>query len=82
MLVSPNPTDYQVHFDWSEFATSGKEVIIEVTNQAGGLIELLHPASGTTGMDWTTEKVTGNSCYYRLIVNGQEVYGGQIVINK
>ncbi len=82
MMVSPNPTDYQVHFDWSAFATSGKEVVIEVTNQTGGLIEVLKPAPNSTGMDWTTEKVSGNSCYYRLIVNGQEVYGGHIVINK
>ncbi len=82
MLISLNPTDYQVHFDWSEFATSGKEVMIEVTNQVGGLIELLHPDSGTTGMSWTTEKVTGSTCYYRLLLDGQEAYGGQIVINK
>ena len=82
MLVSPNPTDYYVHFDWSEFATSGKEVMIEVTNQMGGLIEVLKPTPNSVGMDWTTEKVKGNSCYYRLIVNGQEVFGGHIVINK
>ena len=81
-MVSPNPTDYFVHFDWSKFATSGKEVVIEVTNQTGGLIDILKPTLNSTGLDWTTEKVAGNSCYYRLLVDGQEVYGGHIVINK
>ena len=52
-----------------------------ITDQLGDLIEVLHP-TGVKTIDWTTEKVSGNICHYRLIINGKEVDSGQIVINK
>lgn len=82
MSVSPNPTDYQVTFDWSEFNTLGKEVRIEIANQTGMLIDVLHPEDGNTSIEWTTEKVSGSSCHYGLFIDGQEVDSGQIIINK
>ena len=82
MSVSPNPTDYHIAFDWSEFNALGKEVHIEITNQMGMLIDVLRPTIGSTSIDWTTENVSGSSCHYGLFIGGQEADSGQIIINK
>ncbi len=74
-------TDYNVTFDWKEFAVDG-DIVIEITNQQGGLIQVLKPSEGQTKMEWTTELVSGSICYYRLLIDGQEVDHGQIIINK
>ncbi len=82
MRVLPNPTDYYVEFNWEEFETVGREVRIEITNSIGGLIDILRPREGQYRQEWTTEKVSGNICYYRLLIDNQEVDGGQIIITK
>ncbi len=82
MLVSPNPADYHVTFDWTAFNTMGKEVRIEISNQMGMLVDILRPNMGSTSQNWTTDKVSGSSCHYGLFIDGQEADSGQIIINK
>ena len=82
MLVSPNPTDYNVNFDWSAWWVTGQKVEIEITDQLGSLIQVLKPLEGQTSMEWTTELVSGSLCNYRLLIDDEEVDYGQIIINK
>jgi len=80
MSVSPNPTDYNVTFDWNEFLVDG-DIVIEITDQLGGLIEVLRPV-GVKAIEWTTENVSGTLCNYRLLIGGVEKDRGIIVISK
>ena len=82
MAVSPNPTDYNVTFNWIEFFSPDKNVRIEILDQIGGLIEVLQPTNGSYSMEWTTENISGSICFYRLLIDGIEVDNGQIIINK
>jgi len=66
--------NYNVHFDWSEFAVGAyQDVRIEIADKSGSLVTVLHPGKGVSEMERTTEKVTGSACYYRLLIGGQEV---------
>ena len=80
-IVSPNPTDYQVTFDWSQFGTGGK-VMIRLTDQAGNLVDILKPDPGTGRYEWNVSSVVGTGCHYVLLIDGQEVDSGQIIIAK
>ncbi len=82
LKISPNPADYYLRFDWSEFQPLNGSVSIEITDQLGGLIQTLHPAPGDLTYGWTTDKVTGSLCYYRLLIDRQEKDSGQIIINR
>ncbi len=83
LKISPNPVDYNVRFDWSEFVVSNdQEVTIEITNKNGGLITILHPAKGVSELEWTTESVSSGIIYYRLKIGGQVKDSGQIYVNK
>ena len=74
--------DFNANFDWSEFDVEGKEITIEITNQTGGLIQVLHPNAATGMVEWTTEAVSGGICYYRLLIDGVEADTGFFVVNK
>jgi len=81
--VTPNPADYNIHFDWSAFTVSeNQDVRIEITDKTGGLIAILQPAKGAFSQQWTTEGVSSGIVYYRLLIGGQEVDSGQLLINK
>ncbi len=83
MLISPNPADYNMTFDWSAFVIgSDKSVKIEITNKAGALVQVLQPAVGQTVLEWTTELVPSGINYYRLLIDGEELDSGQLFINK
>ena len=82
MSVSPNPADYLVTFDWSVFDSAGKTVQIEITNKMGALVKVLTPTNNATVSDWTTEAVSNGICYYRLLIDGQEMDAGHIFITK
>ncbi len=82
LVVSPNPADYQVLFDWSDYQLTDEVVIIEITDQQGNLVQILSPAIGQVTQEWTTELITGSVCSYRLLINGLEKENGQIIINK
>ena len=43
---------------------------------------ILRQPTNQINLEWTTEAVSSDTLYYRLLVDGQEVYGGHIVINK
>ena len=79
---SPNPVDFNATFDWSNFDVVGKDVKIEITNQEGGLVQILHPEAANHSVEWTTELVSGGVCYYRLLIDGVEADTGYIIINK
>lgn len=83
LKTSPNPADYNVVFDWSEFVVeSNKHVTIEIRNKMGSLIQILKPSTGVTSMEWTTEAVSSGLIYYHMMIDGQEVDSGQVIINK
>ena len=83
MLISPNPADYNMTFDWSAFVVGAKQSVkIEITNKAGGLVQILQPSQGQTVLEWTTELVPSGINYYRLLIDNQEVDSGQLFINK
>ncbi len=82
LLISPNPVDYNANFDWSEFDTEGKEISIEITNQTGCLVQVLHPDALDGMVEWTTESVSGGICYYRLLIDGVEADAGFFIVNK
>lgn len=83
MLVSPNPADYNMTFDWSAFVISSDESVkIEITNKAGVLVQVLQPSVGQTVLEWTTELVPSGINYYRLLIDGEELDSGQLFINK
>ena len=83
MTVSPNPADYNVNFDWSNFLVmEDQDVTIEISNKIGGLITILHPSKGVQTMEWTTESVSSGILYYRLLIGGVEKDSGQLFINK
>ena len=42
----------------------------------------LQPSSSQTSIEWTTESVSSGIIYYRLLIDGEELDAGQILINK
>lgn len=82
MSVYPNPTDYNVTFDWVEFFSPTKKITLEITNQSGQLVDILEPVLGSTSIEWTTELVNSGKCHYRLLLDNKEVYTGHIILNK
>ena len=82
MLASPNPAGEYVTFDWHEFDTTNKEVRIEITNKMGSLVQVLMPTQGAVTYEWTTEVVSEGICYYRLLIDNQQVDTGYLFITK
>ena len=83
LKTSPNPADYNVLFDWREFVIeSNKQVTIEISNKMGSLVQILQPSMGEMSIEWTTEAVSSGLIYYRLLIDGQEMDSGQVLINK
>ncbi|HHB79559.1 MAG TPA: hypothetical protein ENK85_10040 [Saprospiraceae bacterium] len=82
LLISPNPVGFSAIFDWSGFDVAEKEVTIEITNQAGGLVQVLHPDALAGMEEWTTGLVNDGIFYYRLLIDGVLADSGFFVVNK